>query len=765
MPESYSDFFHRITSNRPFPYQERFALNPFSPTLLIVPTGLGKTDAVVVPWLYARHSGLAAPTRLALVLPRQNLTAQTARRVRTHLEKAGLQAEIDVLELMAGSADNRENIAPGRPCIIVATQDLFFSRALNRGYARRPPRWPIDFALYNQDCLIVLDEIQLMDDALATSTQLAAFREQFGTYGSAPCIWMSATVNPDWLRTVDFRQLPPILSLDGDDLKDPTVHERLHAVKSIAPAPASCRTPAGCAEFALAQHKPATRTLVIVNTVPRAREIAAAIRTHFPGVILLHSRFRPADRRALENLFETIPPEGQIIVSTQVLEAGIDVSATRLITDLAPWGSLVQRFGRVNRYGKEPGSEIWWVDLPAYSKQKDPALPYTQPELDRAAARLRTLSSAAPNDLPQEDGPAPWRNVLRRCDLLDLFDTSPDLSGNDLDVSRFIRATDEKDAYLAWREWDGEGPPPAGPELHDAELCPVPIGDIREFARKHHVFAWSFALEKWVSIGRDDPLYPGMVLVTRMAEGGYTELDGWLPESKAPVKPYIPAPKTPAMEGDSSDSLSCQTYRQLLRDHTDGVMQELEAILSALPLSPEIAAALRVAAAKHDWGKAHEVFQRTMYRGSEPSNELLAKREGHAVHERPNFRHELASAVAILTTGESDLAAYLAAAHHGRVRMSIRSMPGESDEGVARGIRDGETLPACELATGLAVPAVTLSLRPMHFGADGGSWTERMIRLRDSLGPFRLAYLEMLLRAADAQASANPHLEDTACTK
>jgi CRISPR-associated endonuclease/helicase Cas3 len=33
------------------------------------------------------------------------------------------------------------------------------------------------------------------------------------------------------------------------------------------------------------------------------------------------------------------------------------------------------------------------------------------------------------------------------------------------------------------------------------------------------------------------------------------------------------------------------------------------------------------------------------------------------------------------------------------------------------------------------------------------SWGERMIRLRDSLGPFQLAFLETLVRAADIRAS------------
>jgi CRISPR-associated endonuclease/helicase Cas3 len=121
----------------------------------------------------------------------------------------------------------------------------------------------------------------------------------------------------------------------------------------------------------------------------------------------------------------------------------------------------------------------------------------------------------------------------------------------------------------------------------------------------------------------------------------------------------------------------------------------------------------------------------------------------------------------MLNTGESDLAAFLAASHHGRVRLSIRSMPGEpgpDDVRTVRGICEGESLPGCELATGLTVPPVVLSLRVMEFGAEGGSWTERMQRLRDALGPFRLAYLEMLLRAADWAASKEPDLEVATCT-
>lgn len=751
----YLDFFKQITGNSPLPFQEEYAKAPFTSTLLTIPTGLGKTDAVLVPWLYAHATGQSAPTRLIVVLPRQNLTAQTARIAKNRVASAGLS--VRVLELMAGSEDNDEKLAPDEHAIIVSTQDLYFSRALNRGYARRPPRWPIDFALYNQDCLIVLDEIQLMDDALATSTQLAAFRSRFGTYGEVPCVWMSATVNPAWLQTVDSPNLPPRIGLSQADYAHDVVKERIHAAKSIAQAPEECSTPAGCAQFALAQHKPGTRTLVIANTVARAREIYAAIRTKLPGALLLHSRFRPSDRkRAVERLADT--GDGQIVVATQVLEAGVDITANRLITDIAPWGSLVQRFGRVNRYGYEKESQISWVDKPTSKKHKEGYPPYTEPEIDRARERLLALKSASPAVLNEltEDGPEPWQHVLRRADLLDLFDTTPDIAGNHIDVSRFIRATEDKDAYLAWRTWDGETPPGDFPEIEDDELCPVPIYEFREFAAKHKAYTWNFATEKWEPV---DPkrLYAGMVAITGPESGGYTEEEGWSPENKQKV-PEVPrhAKQTP-VEGDGSDPRSFLKGRQSLRDHTIDVVRQLDQLLTRTPIPDDAAAELRYAAARHDWGKAHSVFQTTMH-GTSDYTELLAKCEGQRRHRRPHFRHELASALAILQTGGSDLAAYLAGAHHGRVRLGIRSMPGENEEEgkrTARGIQENDPLPPCELTSGLTTPAVTLSLSCMEFAAPEGSWTRRMLALRDQLGPFRLAYLEMLLRSADEIASAH----------
>ena len=128
---------------------------------------------------------------------------------------------------------------------------------------------------------------------------------------------------------------------------------------------------------------------------------------------------------------------------------------------------------------------------------------------------------------------------------------------------------------------------------------------------------------------------------------------------------------------------------------------------------------------------------------------------------RRYFRHELASALAWLQikgkmAKDADLVAYLIAAHHGKIRMSIRSLdkenrPKETERLFARGIWDGDILSQVE---GILDQDVTLDLSIMQMGE--GSWLERMTGLRDNtgIGPIRLALLESVLRIADWRASA-----------
>jgi len=359
-----------------------------------------------------------------------------------------------------------------------------------------------------------------------------------------------------------------------------------------------------------------------------------------------------------------------------------------------------------------------------------------------------------------------------------LHDTR-DLSGYDLDISRFVREGDERDVLVAWRELGETSPAAQTPSPSRDELCPVPIWDFREFLEgvsRSRAFraAWTWnALDgSWGPIGARDTerLAPGTVLLVNAMDGGYDPQRGWDSQSTSPVVPVPTFQGHRAEEGLDDDPLSSPSYAQTLVAHSREVEAEANQVLCALEnlAFGDSRSDLLIAALHHDIGKAHPVFQHTMRRqlrsGGNSSCLLFAKSPGFARHERPHFRHELASALALLQMGYSNLVAYLAACHHGKVRLSIRALPGETRPDpvgakFARGVHDGDVLPAVDLGSGNRTTETTLDLEPMLLGRGSNaqtSWLDRMVRLRDLLGPFRLAYLEALIRAADERASRFP---------
>src|SRR5690554_5750616 len=176
---NYSDFFEQITEYAPFPYQKRLGEEAF-PDLLDIPTGLGKTAAVIIAWLYKRlESPETTPRRLIYCLPMRVLVTQTHDEISKWLAKVAemfaLEHELpQVYMLMGGTTEIEWAAYPEKPAIIVGTQDMLLSRALMRGYAMSRYAWPIHFSLMQTDALWVFDETQLMGVGVETSAQLDA---------------------------------------------------------------------------------------------------------------------------------------------------------------------------------------------------------------------------------------------------------------------------------------------------------------------------------------------------------------------------------------------------------------------------------------------------------------------------------------------------------------------------------------------------------------------------------------------------------------
>ncbi len=793
----------QATGHGAYEYQRRVAAEGL-PEVLRVPTGSGKTLAVILGWLFRRrfHPDPAVrastPHWLVFVLPMRVLVEQVRDMAQDWLRQVAPEVAVQVLMGGEGVRDTQWLLSPEHDSVVVGTVDMLLSRALNRGYGESRFIWPVAFGLLNAGCAWVFDEVQLLGPSLPTSRQLDAFRESFGTAGPTTSTWMSATVDPSQLCTVDRGSVGATIELDAPD-RDGPLATRLGASKVVRRLEVDdAHRARSLAEQLVRQHRSGTRTIAVMNTVKAAVELWREIRrrSETAETVLLHSRFRPPERqdhtvRALADVDPNGP--GLIVVSTQVLEAGVDITSTTLYTEAAPWPSVVQRAGRCNRSGESEAAVVLW------SEPAKPA-PYEASDVEASAAALWGLEGreVTPEEMGerQVEMAQVIHPVLRRRDLLGLFDTAPDLSGNDLDVGRFIRAGNDLDAAVAW--WDLDGAPPADRPLPGRdERCPVPVGDLRVYLRSREggPAAWRYDHlgETWVRC-RPQDVRPGSVIVLGAADGGYDPAVGWDPACRERVEELAQDDSPDPDRSDtsvSSDPASFVGEWITLRRHLEDVEREvrvLARLLEVTGLSGDCLEAAGVAGRLHDVGKAHAAFQE-MLLGRAGDDEGRAERRdggpwaksdhrgGHYPPKHRHFRHELVSALALLGEGadalgdiiERDLAVYLVAAHHGRVRLGIRSLPEDGRPAVglaALGVWDGDMLPEVDVP-GATIPEQALRLQTMGIGLDLAgrrSWTDVALGLlgRDDLGPFRLAFLEVLVRVADWRASAGLSRDESA---
>jgi len=630
----FSEFFLKATGASPYPWQSRLATAPAWPDLLRIPTGAGKTGAILA-WAWRRKYGgdaLRTKTgmRLVYVLPQRALVSQTADTARAWLARLGLEGEIGLSVLMGGSVDHAWDLEPDQPWIIIGTQDQILSRALNRGYGGVSRfRWPLQFALLHNDVQWIVDEVQLFGDGLATTAQLQAFREQFGTFGPAHTLWMSATASPAWLQTVDVRKAErelQVWELDEEDRQALSV--RLTASKPIHRCPVELSGPLikdasayakKLAGWFAAECLLDGLAIIVLNRVSRAQAVYHALRQAMPDedIRLVHGQFRARDRTWLAEQARTLGDKRAILVATQVVEAGMDIDAALMVTELAPWSSLVQRFGRLNRTGTRASARAYWIDVDCANEQA--CQPYQAEALERARAQLVQLEDVGPQHLPRDIDPLTYGRVLRRRDLLQLFDTTPDLSGNDIDVSPFIREVEDRTVSVYWGTWEGATPPEVLREVSEEDVCRVPLSRLQDYLKRKRkvrgveqvrvAYTWNSIL------GRFDPVseqrvFPGWLYLLRAEDGGYDPNLGFDPDSWAEV-PH-PVEVKPASDVDAEDAEEdngpAPARPVTLAAHTMDVVQEAQA-LHHLAGGEDMADALREAAFWHDAGKRHPLFQ------------------------------------------------------------------------------------------------------------------------------------------------------------
>ena len=344
------------------------------PSRIDLPTGTGKTTILHL-WLLALAEqaridprSITVPRRLIWVVDRRvvvdQATDEAVRALKRVLEAPDLAAVKHALATLSGDSENPLTIStlrgeradnrqwsddPSRPAIIVGTVDMIGSRLLFSGYGVSRRRRAREAGLLGVDALLVNDEAHLTPAFARLVEQVAkVIRHEAGAVRPLRFMQLSATQRggesaPAWPA-----------DLDRDESASRGFQRRYRAVKRL-----ELLSDAKLEEIAL---KSSGRTIVYVESPEKAAKLAQQIRKDRkcePVLITGEVRGQERDVLAESTGFQAFIQEAaegdHWLIATSAGEVGINVTCDRLISELATADHLLQRFGRLNRFGESEG--------------------------------------------------------------------------------------------------------------------------------------------------------------------------------------------------------------------------------------------------------------------------------------------------------------------------------------------------------------------------------------------------------------------------
>lgn len=354
---------------------------------LTVPTGGGKTLSTL---RYAlAHAADQKKTRILFVMPLLAIIEQNAAEIRRAVGDTipVLEHHSDVVctELTAEEMDERELLCESWHASVIVTTLVQLLLTLFSGKTACIRRFQ---ALCNS--VIVIDEVQTVPTHMLSlfNVVIQFLADHCGTTvilcsATQPCL---ETVNPP-LRGVrnmieeDLTQRPELkrtVIRDGGSMTEQElvawVIEHMHACDTL---------------------------LMICNTKGTARSLYALIKeAGIPAVHLSASMCHAHRHVVMERIRGLQKGEKLVCVSTQVMEAGVDVSFQCVVRLSAGMDSVVQAAGRCNRHGEAPEpQEVWIVRLMGENLSRLREIK----EAQQATARLLEAYHACPerfaNDL------------------------------------------------------------------------------------------------------------------------------------------------------------------------------------------------------------------------------------------------------------------------------------------------------------------------------------------------------------------------------
>nr|BBH92010.1 CRISPR-associated helicase/endonuclease Cas3 [Thermogemmatispora argillosa] len=381
-----------------YPYQERVlqVLAQGRNVILVIPTGGGKTLAALLPFLQscAFNDG-TLPSKALYVTPMRVLAAQFMGTCRQLLEEELNPLLIEPLRQRYAQFDRpllslQTGESPDDPqfesLITACTIDQLLASALGVPYSVDGARANINVGLL-ASAYLILDEPHLYPlnrqgqscfGALTTTIELLRQLKDLTRF-----IFMSATLSRPLVEQLAHMVEAEVIEASDAELET-LARGRQRVFRRVA-EPLS-------AEQVLEHHQRCS--LVVCNRVERAQELYLQLdeliqaRGQPIRLQLLHSRFSDEDRRRQgEELQRLLGPaawdeksgryrgENVIVVATQVVEVGLDISVETLHSELSPANSLIQRAGRCARFPYQQG-QVFIYPLPVDDQGQPQTLPY-----------------------------------------------------------------------------------------------------------------------------------------------------------------------------------------------------------------------------------------------------------------------------------------------------------------------------------------------------------------------------------------------------
>lgn len=385
---SYSTILEQYFGFKPYAFQVRVAaaLLEGHNVILRAPTGSGKTEAALAPFIVARATDHPTfPLKAMLASPMKTLAKSIHSRAQRLTEKLKLDVRLHTGE------DQGAPLLEGD--VVVTTIDQLISN-----YAHIPLSMSNGRANIGAGAVIssyvVFDEFHLLDPKRAFQTALLMIEQ---LQGITPFLSMTATLSNEMVQQLAKQCKAEVIEPTAEELAAmPSQRKTRHIrrVNSLLTAEAVAQT-----------HQ--QRSLAICNTVSRAQALYVKLEDLKNGghlnlkntrIELIHSQFFPSDRAKKETQLEQWMGKGSseniILVATQAIEVGINISSEHLHTELSPANSLLQRAGRCARFESEVGT-VHVYDLPLNARGEKSIMPYPEwkDELQATWKALETLEN------------------------------------------------------------------------------------------------------------------------------------------------------------------------------------------------------------------------------------------------------------------------------------------------------------------------------------------------------------------------------------